>query len=332
MTAATRSNGNTVAQSADAEREIVITRVLDAPRDLVWQAWTDPTHLIHWWGPQGFTNTFQEIDVRPGGVWRFIMHGPDGIDYPNKVVFREVEQPARLVYFHSAEIESDPGSFETTVTFEEQDGKTKLTMRMLFTTAAGRAAAIEEHGAIEGANQTIDRLVGQLAEMTADEATSRELVITRVLNAPRTLVWQAWTDPAHLAQWWGPRGFAAKVPELDLRPGGRWRYIMVGPDGAEYPSMGVFREVVPFERIVTTDEFDMDAEYPVAAADLPRGLVVTYLFEDVGDKTRLTIRTIYATAEDRRKHVAMGVVAGWNSSRRLPGRRVGGDARVTVLV
>ncbi len=146
---------------------------------------------------------------------------------------------------------------------------------------------------------------------TTDE---RELVITRVLNAPRELVWRAWTEPAHLAQWFGPKGFTTKVPEQDLRPGGHWRYIMVGPDGAEYPSKGVFREVVPYERIVTTDEFELDAEYPVASSELPSGLVVTCLFEDLGGKTRLTIRIMHATVEDRRKHEAMGVLAGWNSS------------------
>ena len=148
---------------------------------------------------------------------------------------------------------------------------------------------------------------------TQSTTAEREIVITRVLNAPRELVWQAWTDPAHIAQWWGPKGFSAKVPELDLRSGGRWRYIMIGPDGAEYPSEGVFREVVPFERIVTTDEFGDDFQ-PPEGMDLPRGIVVTCLFEDLDDKTRLTLRIAHPTVEDRRKHEAMGVVAGWNSS------------------
>jgi len=147
----------------------------------------------------------------------------------------------------------------------------------------------------------------------AGESSERELVVTRVFDAPRELVFRAWTDPKHVAQWWGPQGFTAKVPELDLRPGGRWRYIMIGPDGTEYPVKGVFREVVPFERIVTTDEFDEGFQHPVAT-DLPSGIVMTCFFEDLGGKTRLTLRIMHSTAEDRRKHEAMGVVAGWNSS------------------
>ena len=73
-----------------AQRELVITRIFDAPRELVWRAWTDPKHVAQWWGPNGFTNTIHEMDVRPGGVWRFVMHGPDGVDYANKIVFGEI--------------------------------------------------------------------------------------------------------------------------------------------------------------------------------------------------------------------------------------------------
>ena len=141
----------------------------------------------------------------------------------------------------------------------------------------------------------------------------REIVITRVFNAPRELVFKAWTDPKHVAQWWGPKGFTTKVTELDLRPGGKSRYVMIGPDGTEYPVKGVFREIVPLERIVTTDEFDEGFE-KVVNADLPKGIVMTVLFEDLDGKTKLTLRIVHESAEDRRKHEEMGVIAGWNSS------------------
>src|SRR3954449_1876611 len=102
-----------------ADREIVAVRVFDAPRELVWKLWTDPHHVAQWWGPNGFTNTIHEMDVRPGGVWRFIMHGPDGVDYPNRIVFIEVVEPERLVYSHGGD-EGDPVQFHVTVTFAEQ--------------------------------------------------------------------------------------------------------------------------------------------------------------------------------------------------------------------
>jgi len=140
-----------------------------------------------------------------------------------------------------------------------------------------------------------------------------EIVITRVFNAPRDLVWKAWTDPAHIAQWWGPKGFTTRVDEMDLRPGGQSRYVMVGPDGTEYPVKGVFLEVVPLERIVATDEFDEGYDR-ITDVDLPQGMVTTVLFEDLGHQTRLTLQILHPTAEDCRKHEEMGVVAGWNST------------------
>src|SRR5215470_16562244 len=119
-----------MAANTSADREIVITRIVDAPRELVWQAWTEPQHIAPWWGPNGFRTTIHEMNVEVGGVWRFIMHGPDGTDYPNRIVYREIVKPQRLVYDH-AEDKPDPVvDFRTTVTFEELgSGRTKVTLR-----------------------------------------------------------------------------------------------------------------------------------------------------------------------------------------------------------
>ena len=150
-----------VAETSD--REIVVTRVFDAPRELVFAAWTDPKKVGQWWGPNGFTSTIQEMDVRPGGVWRLVMHGPDGKDYDNRIVFIEVVPPERLVYRHGSGDEPAPGDFETTVTFEDVEGKTRLTMRAVFASAAEREHVVSEYGALEGANQTLERLAEYLA-------------------------------------------------------------------------------------------------------------------------------------------------------------------------
>ncbi|HMB53663.1 MAG TPA: SRPBCC domain-containing protein, partial [Thermoanaerobaculia bacterium] len=148
----------------------------------------------------------------------------------------------------------------------------------------------------------------------ADTDSDHALVIERTFDAPRDLVWSVFTRPEHLVRWWGPRGFVTRVEELDLRPGGRSRYVMVAPDGKEYPAEGVFREVVAPERIVSTGDFGDD--FDPGDLDLPQGMVVTYLFEELdgGARTHLTLRTTHATAEDKRKHEEMGFVAGWNSS------------------
>lgn len=146
------------------DREIVMSREFDAPRDLVFQAWTDPAHLDQWYGPNGFSLTIHEADIRPGGTWRFIMHGPDGTDYTNRVVYQEIVRPERLVYLHGEDVDDDPGAFHVTVRFEEVDGRTRMTQRILFNTAAQRAGVVS-FGAIELGKQTMERLAAHLRTM-----------------------------------------------------------------------------------------------------------------------------------------------------------------------
>jgi uncharacterized protein YndB with AHSA1/START domain len=147
-----------------SDREIVISRVRNAQRALVFDVWTDPNHVGKWYGPRGFTITTHTMDVRPGGAWNFVMHGPDGVNYQNKIVFIEVVRPECLVYSHGGE-EGEPGKFHVTLTFEDHNGKTLLTMRSLFESAAARNWVVTEHHAIEGGNQTLDRLQEHLATM-----------------------------------------------------------------------------------------------------------------------------------------------------------------------
>jgi uncharacterized protein YndB with AHSA1/START domain len=150
------------------DREIVITRVVDAPRELVWTAWTDPKHVVQWWGPQGFTTTIEKMDVRPGGVWKHVMHGPDGTDYPNKSIFKEVVKPERIVYSHAGGKRGDRGAgFVSTWTFEAQGNQTKATIRMVFPSAEARDHVVKVYGAIEGGKQTLGRLDQYLATMTS---------------------------------------------------------------------------------------------------------------------------------------------------------------------
>src|SRR5215471_8987755 len=110
-----------------SDREIVISRVFDAPRELVWKAWTDPEHVGKWWGPRGFSTTTRSIKIAPGGSWRYVMHGPDGTDYENLMTFIEVVKPEKLVYTMGGSVETEPVNFHVTTTFEEVGGKTKVT-------------------------------------------------------------------------------------------------------------------------------------------------------------------------------------------------------------
>ncbi len=154
---------NPAAETVD--REIVITRTVDAPRELVWNAMTDPNHVVHWWGPHGFTTTIEKMDVRPGGVWKHVMHGPDGADYPNSSVFKEVVKPERIVYSHGGGKVGGPGvHFVATWTFEALGDKTRVTIHMVFDSPADRDMVITEYGAIEGGKQTLERLAQYLEQ------------------------------------------------------------------------------------------------------------------------------------------------------------------------
>jgi uncharacterized protein YndB with AHSA1/START domain len=152
-------------QTSTADRELVFTRIFKAPRELVFEVWTNPNHVVHWWGPKGFTNTIHEMNVKPGGVWRFIMHGPDGNDYPNKIVFKEVVKPSLLTFDHgwdNEDMDNHPGKFEVVVNFEAKGKSTELTMKMIFKSKEAKDEVVEKYGAIDGNKQTMDKLEAYL--------------------------------------------------------------------------------------------------------------------------------------------------------------------------
>lgn len=138
------------------DNDIAITRQVNAPRATVWRAFTEPAHLEKWWGPDGFTIETQSIDVREGGAWIFVMHGPDGRDYPNRIVFTKIREPELIAHDH------DDGdgqmSFKAEIRLAEQDGRTLVTMRSTFPTTAARDRVVKEFGAIEGGKQTLAKL------------------------------------------------------------------------------------------------------------------------------------------------------------------------------
>lgn len=297
---------NDVATATD--REIVITRVFDAPRELVYRVWTDPEHVTEWWGPDGFRTTTHEFDLRPGGVWSHTMHAPDGTDYPNRILFQEVVEPERLVYSHG-----DGGTmpdFHVTVTFETQPvNRTKVTMRSVFVSRQERDRVSAEFGAVEGGVQHLGRLGEYLMEQTGTPTrsmtlalpTEREIMLTRAFDAPRELVFEAMSDPDHIPKWWGPRYLTTTVDKLDARPGGRWRFIQHDAQGNEYAFNGEYREIVPPERIVLTFEFE----------GMPGHVVLqTMTLQEVDGKTVLTARSLFDNAEDRNGMLQSGMAEG----------------------
>ena len=140
-------------KSNTADREIFLSRTLNAPVELVWEVWAKPEHIANWGGPNGFTNTITTMDIRPGGEWDLVMHGPDGTDYKNKSIFKEVITHKRIVYEHV----SYP-MFVSTIEFEAQGEKTFLTWHMLFETAEQFIQVVKTFKADEGLKQNVEKL------------------------------------------------------------------------------------------------------------------------------------------------------------------------------
>ena len=160
------TNAKGEARGNFAEREVVITRIFDAPRALVFKAWTDPKHLKRWWGPKMFTNPVCEVDARVGGAWRIVMRGLDGVDYPCGGVYREIVEPERLVFTNIATDNDGNPILDglTTVTFEEQGGKTKLTLTTRAVALVDYAAAYLQ-GMEAGWTQSLESLAEELAKL-----------------------------------------------------------------------------------------------------------------------------------------------------------------------
>ena len=148
---------NAAVAEPTADREIVSIHIFNTPRERVFQGWSDADQIVQWWGPDGFTNTFQEFNFTPGGEWKFVMHGPDGKDYDNDIVFEEIVAPSRVVFQHVS-----PPRFQVTATFDDLGAHTKVTFRMLFETA--KVCEAVKTYAVDANEQNFRRLEALIAQ------------------------------------------------------------------------------------------------------------------------------------------------------------------------
>jgi len=301
-----------------AANEIHITRIYDAPVRAVWEAWTDPKQVAQWWGPRGFTITTHSKDLRTGGTWVFTMHGPDGVDFPNKIQYLEVDKNSRLVYDHGGN-DDHPPMFRVTVLFSEIKGKTKMDMSMTLPTPE---AAAETYKTIKkfGGNSTWDRL----AEYLTKELTGRDqFVINRSFDAPIDVVYDMWTNPKHFAKWMGPAGSTMEFIRSDIRPGGSSFYWMSAPGGVKMYGRAQYAELQKPHRLVYTQQFVDEQEkisrHPFAPT-WPETMLTTVIFAEEGPgHTRVTV--IWephgnVTPEEQQTFIAAkaGMTGGWTGS------------------
>ena len=256
-----------------------------------------PTQLARWWGPRGPSNRAEEMDVRPGGVWRLTQRHEAGRDRPFAGEYREGVAPERLVFTQRdlAAPVTDEG-IVLALTLEEHAGRTTLVTALPFASLAdrdGRRASGMEHGM----RQSGERLEEHLAavEVAAETPWAGEIVASRIVRATRDRTWEVWTDARHVARWWGPTGFTTTVQAMDVRPGGVWRFEMHGPDGRDFDNEMVYAVVEPPGRLVCDHTVAPRFRQEVTLTDVGLG------------RTRVAVRSVFASAADAAPYAIKGL-------------------------
>ena len=310
-----QTTANKMTLTITSDREVSVKRVFDAPRSLVFEAWSSCDHMKNWWGPRGFELIECSMDLRPGGKYRFVQKAPDGSIHGFNGVYHEIAAPERVVFTQIYEPVPDQEMLVST-TLTENDGKTALSQTLTFASKEDRDGMIAsgmEWGQSQSFERLDDLLAGLLGGQTAIGAASgastgaaeSALVVTREFDAPRDLVWKAWTEPDRLARWWGAAGSTIEVARLDLRPGGIFHYSVKTPNGPVMWAIFAYREIVPSERLVFVNSFSDAAggltRNPWSAA-WPLEILNTLTLAEHDGRTTLTLRggPINATAEELR--------------------------------
>jgi uncharacterized protein YndB with AHSA1/START domain len=303
--------------SKNSSNEIHFTRVYDVPVRAVWDAWTVQEQLEKWWGPRGFTITTHSKELSVGGHWRYTMHGPDGVNYPNIAKYFVVEPYKKLVYDHGA-TENTPPLFRVAVSFTEEAGKT--TMEMSFTLSSPEAAA-ETARRIKQANgySTWDRLAEHLEERATGKSN---FVINRSFDAPIARVFEMWSQPEHLAKWLPPAGTELRFLRGEIAVGKSTFFVIEGAHGDLY-GRAQYLAVEPPSRIVYLQQFVDELGQPAPAPGAPvwpATLRTTVrLAVEAPDRTRVTVisepegevslEEIQAFVQER-----SGMTMGWTGS------------------
>jgi uncharacterized protein YndB with AHSA1/START domain len=294
---------------------LTFVRSFDAPRELMFSLWTDPKHIARWWAPHDFTVPLAEFDARAGGKVRIDFRTRDGFVFANFGEVKESSPPDRLVFT----IEYREGATlmvasSVTVDFKEPvPGKTRLTIHSEVTFALPEAANLT--GMEEGWTQQLEKLDlhaivaanGADSRLTVFAPANRPVILmTRMFDAPRELVWKCLTEKQRFVRWWGPRGSSNEITDFDVRVGGKWRVISRDEQGSEFIFFGFYREIVEPERMVNT--FAMENMFE------GKEIVETLTLEDFGGRTRYSTLSRFAEIADRDGMLASGMEGGATES------------------
>ncbi len=298
--------------------QIITTRLIAAPRDLIWKVITTPEHLQHFWGPDGFTNSYRSFDLRVGGEARFTMHGPDGKDWPNRFIFLTVDPPHLLRFEHDSGGEGDfDHKFLGEIELTEEAGKTRIELRVNEKDMAARDAVAQF--AVEGGQQNLDRLAAYVAPIVA---AKNLFEIERSFPVSVERLYQACSTEDDLKHWMAPAGAEVIIKSRDFQPGGVCLYGNVMPGGMEMWGRQTFKEISPNKRLVYRQSFaDKEgnlASHPMAPTWPKEMLTVMDFISEGPNQARLKISWIYAGVDDTEAvtfHAAHeGMTGGWTGS------------------
>ncbi|MFL6707839.1 MAG: SRPBCC family protein [Massilia sp.] len=307
----------TTTNESNDVHEIRLVRTYDAPVQAVWDAWTNPAKIAQWWGPRGYSTVSHSQNVRVGGAWRYTMHGPDGVDWPSKITYLEVEPLARLVYDHGGD-DANPPLFRVTVLFSEEAGKTRMetTMHLASKEAVEQTRHIIRQA---GGESTWDRL-GEFIDLSV---FGRErFIINRSFDAPLETMFAMWTKPEHFCRWLAPTGMEMRFIRPDIGEGQTSLYVMTG-NGMTMYGRAHYEEIRAPDRIVYTQQFCDEHEnlsrHPMAPTWPATMRSVVELFAEGPDRTRVKVSWEVvgeASAEEMATFTSSraGMTMGWRGS------------------
>ncbi len=307
-------------------RNFTITREINAPKLLVYKAFTEPERMVHWWGPKGLKLNITRMEVYSGGTFLYNMVTPDGHAMWGKFVYKEVSAPDKIVFINSfcdehGNITRHPMSnlwpleVINTLTLTEVNNKTILTL------SGGSVNATKEEEdtffgmtdqmqqGFKGTFDQLDEFIGGIEFTTNDGVGDvKEMILTRLLDAPVALIWKLWTEQEHLAKWWAPKGFTNPVCEWIPQKGNLLSIHMKGPDGSVYPMDGEFVAIEKEKKLVfITGALDDEGKRLFEVNN-----IIT--FEGYGNKTVMTLHVAVSKIREDAKHYLAGQKAGWSQS------------------
>jgi uncharacterized protein YndB with AHSA1/START domain len=297
---------------------IITTRVLNAPRELVWKVLSSPDHLKHFWGPDGFTNTYKTFDFSENGESRFIMHGPDGKDWPNRMIYRKLDAPRFIRWEHDNGGEGDwDHKFVGEIELFEEGNKTRIELRVIEPSMESRDNIAQY--AVEGGKQNLDRMAAYLAPLANDKNL---FTIERVFAVSQERLFEACSDLEQKKKWFAPKGMSVIAAKQDFKPGGTYHYGLATGQGQDMWGLARFKEIKPHSRIVYSQHFsDKDGgvtRHPMAPT-WPLEMIATFDFTPEDDnQTRLKISWVYAGVDDAEAatfHASHdGMCGGWTAT------------------